>query len=63
MVRNRSTLNYYFYYYYYYFYLSPVRRKSVANTYEPVYLTTTVLNKQSVPYFITQTQNVSVPSI
>ncbi|KAK4298078.1 hypothetical protein Pmani_029552 [Petrolisthes manimaculis] len=32
--------------------------KSVANPYEPVYLTTTVLNKQSVPYFITQTQNV-----
>ncbi|KAK8734004.1 hypothetical protein OTU49_006292, partial [Cherax quadricarinatus] len=32
--------------------------KSVENTYEPVYLTTTVLNKQSVPYFITQTQQV-----
>ncbi|XP_069172704.1 uncharacterized protein [Procambarus clarkii] len=32
--------------------------KSVENTYEAVYLTTTVLNKQSVPYFITQTQNV-----
>ncbi|MPD03360.1 hypothetical protein E2C01_098996 [Portunus trituberculatus] len=37
--------------------------KSVANTYEPVYLTTTILNKQSVPYFITQTQNVSVPAL
>ncbi|KAK7073403.1 hypothetical protein SK128_011228 [Halocaridina rubra] len=32
--------------------------KDVRNEYEPVYLTTTILNKQSVPYFITQTQNV-----
>ncbi|XP_071527623.1 uncharacterized protein [Panulirus ornatus] len=32
--------------------------KSVQDAYEPIYLTTTVLNKQSVPYFITQTQNV-----
>ncbi|XP_068232501.1 uncharacterized protein [Palaemon carinicauda] len=32
--------------------------KHVQNDYETVYLTTTVLNKQSVPYFITQTQNV-----
>lgn len=32
--------------------------KSVREDYEPVYITTTVLNKQSVPYFVTQTQNV-----